>query len=319
MASSGHLLIAQGYAKCVRTVIQRIALRLSHHNWDFSMSFAPRLAIGAFFALAPLAQITAQGSGKTLAMDFRTTVAVQGTPDTAVMTGHAVGSLDKMRLDVMGSASKVSPLRTDSVSMIVTDSGKTITYLDAKNSQYLRVRPAEFVNQAQQMTGMKMEFSGAEAKVDSLGPGPTILGHPTAHYRIATGMTMTVDAMGQQQTVKISSATDSYFATDIVGVLNPFATLSGSDIANMFGAGNADFAQKLKTAQAKLPKGTPLRAASSATIVAQGQTRVTTSSAEVTALKWVNADPKAFEVPSTYKQVQLPSMTGASGGAIPPK
>jgi hypothetical protein len=90
-------------------------------------------------------------------------------------------------------------------------------------------------------------------------------------------------------------------------------------MANMFGSGNADFAQKLKAAQAKLPKGTPLRASSSATIVAQGQTRVTTSSAEVTSIQWVNPDPKAFQVPSTYTQVQLPGMTGATNDAIPPK
>lgn len=283
------------------------------------MKFASRLIGGALFTLAPLSQIAAQNAGKTLAMDFRTTIAVQGTPDTAVMLGHAVGSLDKMRLDVTGAASKVSPMMSDSVSMIVTDSGKTITYLDPKKSQYLRVRPTEIVNQAQQMSGMKMEFSGTQAKVDSLGAGPTILGHPTTHYRVATGMTMTVSAMGQQQTVQISSTTDNYYATDITGVLNPFASMNGSDMANMFGTANPDFAQKLKAAQSKLPKGTPLRASSSATIVSQGQTRVTTSSAEVTALKWVSADPKAFEVPATYTQVQLPGTTAPSSSAIPPK
>ena len=283
------------------------------------MKFFPRLIVGAFFALAPLSQIVAQNPGKTLAMDFRTTIAVQGTPDTTVMIGHAFGSLDKMRLDVTGSAAKVSPMMSDSVSMIVTDSGKTITYLDAKKSQYLRVRPAEIVSQAQQMGGMKMEFSGTDATVDNLGAGPAILGHPTVHYRVTTGMTMSVSAMGQQQSVKISSITDNYYATDISGVLNPFASMNGSDMANMFGSANAEFAQKLKAVQAKLPKGTPLRASSSATIVSQGQTRVTTSSAEVTALKWVNVDPKAFQVPSSYTQIQLPGMAAPSSGAIPPK
>jgi len=130
---------------------------------------------------------------------------------------------------------------------------------------------------------------------------------------------MTISAHGAQQTVKISSTTDSYYATDIKGVLNPFASLSGSDMANMFGSANTEFAEKLKAAQAKLPKGTPLRAASSATIVAQGQTRITNSAAEVTNLQWVNADPKAFEVPASYTAVTLPSMMASPGGAIPPK
>ena len=283
------------------------------------MSFHQRLFACALVALAPLSTVVAQNTGKTLAMDFRTTISVQGTPDTTVMLGHAVGSTDKMRLDVTGAAAKVSPVIADSISMIVTDSGKTITYLDAKKNQYLRVRPSEIVSQAQQMSGMTMNFSGTDAKVDNLGAGPAILGHPTTHYRMTTGMTMSVNAMGQQQTVKIASTSDSYYADDIKGSLNPFASLSGSDMANMFGAGNADFAQKLKTAQAKLPKGTPLRAASTATIIAQGQTRITTTQAEVTALKWVDADPKAFEIPASYTAAEAPGMGMGGTASAPPK
>ncbi len=278
------------------------------------MSLHQRLLTGALLVLAPLSLAGAQNTGKTLAMDFRTAISVQGAPDTTVMTGHAMGSVDKMRLDVAGAAAKVNPLKADSISMIVSDSGKTITYLDSKNNQYMRVRPSEIVSQAQKMSGMTMEFSGTEAKVDNLGAGPTILGHPTTHYRVATGMTMVINAKGVQQTVKISSTTDNYYATDINSNLNPFASLSGSDMANMFGSGNADFAQKLKAAQAKLPKATPLRAASSATIVAQGQTRVTNTAAEVTSVKWVNVDPKAFEVPAGYTEAAVPGMIGAGGG-----
>lgn len=294
------------------------------------MSFPSRHLLGAVgLALAPVSVAAAQNAGKTLAMDFRTTISIKGMPDTTVMLAHAVGTPEKMRLEVRSteerSEGQVNPFpRSDSaVTMIITDSGKTITYLDTKKNQYLRVRPAEMVSQAQQMGGMKMEFSGTEAKVDSLGAGPTILGHPTTHYRTSTGMTMKVSAMGKEQTVQISNTTDSYFATDIKATLNPFASLSGGDMVNMFGTANADFAQKLKAAQAKLPKGTQLRALSSATIVTQGETRVTKSTAEVTSLQWVNTDPKTFDVPSTYTQVQLPSLSGANaggtGGAIPPK
>src|SRR2546423_1035252 len=284
------------------------------------MRFTSCLAVVTAISTAPLSHAHAQAAAKNLAMDFRTTISVQGEADSAVMTGHAVGTADKMRVEVRGLHPKAAGLPVDSVvTMILTDSGKTITYVDTKKSQYLRVRPAEMVTQAQQMGAMKMDFSGTEAKVDSLGAGPTILGHPTSHYRVATGMTMTISAHGAQQTVKISSTTDSYYATDIKGVLNPFASLSGSDMANMFGSANTEFAEKLKAAQAKLPKGTPLRAASSATIVAQGQTRITNSAAEVTNLQWVNADPKAFEVPASYTAVTLPSMMASPGGAIPPK
>lgn len=285
------------------------------------MRFASRLACAAALVLGPLSYAHAQNAGKTLAMDFRTTIAVQGTPDTGVIVGRAVGTADKMRLDVLtkGSNARVSPLADSAVSMIMTDTGKTITYLDSKKSQFLRVRPAEMVAQAQQTGAMKMEFSGTDAKVDNLGAGPVILGHPTSHYRVTTGMTMTISAMGQQQTVKIASTNDTYYATDIKSDLNPFASMSGGDMANMFGATNKDFADKMKAVQEKLPKATPLRALSSATIVSQGQTRVTNTAAEVTGVQWVDADPKAFEVPATYTAVQPPTMGGSSGGAIPPQ
>jgi hypothetical protein len=286
------------------------------------MRFASRLASALALALAPFTYVHAQEAGKNLALDFRTTISVQGTPDTGVITGHAVGAVNKMRVDVkvQGSGPAVGMLANEgTVSMIVSDSGKTITYLDPKNSQYLTVRPTEMIAQAQQMGGMKMDFSDTEARVDNLGAGPSILGHPTSHYRVATGMTMKISAMGQEQTVKISSTTDTYYATDIKADLNPFASLNGGDMANMFGTTNKEFADKMKAVQAKLPKGTPLRAVSSSTVVAQGQTRVTNSQAEVTAIRWVASDPKTFEIPATYKAGTLPGMAGAEGGSIPPK
>lgn len=290
------------------------------------MRFASHL-VGAALVAAPLSYINAQAgtsaaAGKNLAMDFRTTVIIEGMPDTGVIQGHAVGSADKLRMDLTmkGPGAQVTPLggTGGEVSMILTDSGKTVTYIDSKNNKYLRVRPADMLVQAQQ-TGVKMDFSGTEAKVDNLGAGPTILGHPTSHYRMGTGMTMTISAMGQVQTVKISSSSDYYYANDIKGVINPFASLSGGDMAAMLGSSNKEFADKMKAMQEKLPKGTPLRASSTATMVAQGQTRVTNTQAEVTSVQWVDANPKAFEVPSTYTPMTLPGMGGAQGGAIPPK
>ena len=297
------------------------------------MIFALRLASAAAFVLAPLSFINAQAStkpvgapaispaGKNLAIDFRTTVTTQGQPDTGVIQGHAVGSADKMRMDLkmQGPGAQVSPLGGPGgeVSMILSDSGKTVTYLDSKASHYLRVRPADMLAQAQQ-TGVKMGFSGTEAKVDNLGAGPTILGHPTSHYRIGTGMTMTITAMGQDQVVKISSTSDYYYADDIKGVVNPFASMSGGDMAAMFGSSSKEFADKLKAMQDKLPKGTPLRASSTAMMTAQGQTRITSTQAEVTSVQWVDADPKIFNIPSTYTPVTLPGIA-TQGSAVPPK
>ncbi len=227
-----------------------------------------------------------------------------------------------MRIEVTtkGKNSLNSPvMASGKVGMIVTDSGNTVTYLDSQKQQYIRVRPIELVQQAQKMGGMKMDFSGTVATVDSLGQGPLILGHPTQQYRFATRMAINMAALGQQQSVQVSNNIDYYYASDIKGELNPFATLSGGDMVNRLGASNKDFSDKMMAAQKKLPKGTPLRAAYSATVVSQGQTRVSNTAVEVTGIRWVDADPKAFDVPAGYKEAQLPGMDGAPGGAIPPQ
>ena len=108
-----------------------IPLRFTNNNRDFRMRFGSRLAFGALFTFAPVSLLTAQNAGKTLAMDFRTTVSVQGAPDTAVMTGHAVGTAEKMRLDVKGAPSQGSPLGTDTI----------ITSIPAFNLQSSHLRP----------------------------------------------------------------------------------------------------------------------------------------------------------------------------------
>src|SRR2546427_8667712 len=77
---------------------------------NFRMRFALPTAVAAAFALAPLS-INAQTAGKNLAIDFRTTVTVSGMPDTGVILGHAVGSGDKLRMDLKmkGPGAQISP------------------------------------------------------------------------------------------------------------------------------------------------------------------------------------------------------------------
>jgi hypothetical protein len=194
--------------------------------------------------------------------------------------------------------------------MIVSDSGKTITYLDTRNSQYMTFRPAEMLAEAQNLGAVKMDFTGSEATVTRLGAGPTILGHPTVRYRVVTGMTMTITGMGQQQSVKIASTTDYHYPTDIKSTFNPFSSITGTDMLGMFGGSSKNLAAKLKAAEAKLPKAPPLRTVTTATVTTQGVNQVTKSSTEVTAVRWVNADPKVFEIPAGYTAVQMPTMNG---------
>lgn len=272
-----------------------------------------RIAGASLLALVTASALPAQNAGKDLALDFRTSTTTEGAPEAGVFTGHIVGSGTKVRIDLSTAGGRSpSPLATDGpVSMIVSDSGRTITYLDSKNSQYMSFRPGEMLAEAQSMGGVNMEFSDTDAKVENLGAGPRILGHPTAHYRVGTRLTMTITGMGQRQSVKIASSTEYFYPTDIKSALNPFASITGTDMIGMFGGTNKEFAAKLKAAEKQLPKAPPLRTSTTATITTDGTSRVTKSNTEVTSVQWVNADPKVFEIPAGYSAVQLPTMGGA--------
>lgn len=277
-----------------------------------TMKLALRFAGAAVFTLAPFSSAESQAAGKDLALDFRTSTSMEGFPEAGVMTGHIVGSGNKVRIDMstVGGRSP-TPLPTDGpVSMIVSDSGRAITYLDSKNNQYMTVRPADMLAEAGQMGMVRMEFSDTDAKVENLGAGPRILGHPTAHYRVGTRLTMTIRGMGQEESVRIASTTDYYFPTDIKSSVNPFASITGTDMIGMFGASNKDFADKMKAAEKKLPKAPPLRTSTTATMTSGGTSRVTKSNTEVTSVRWVNADPKVFEIPAGYTAVEIPKMGG---------
>ena len=272
----------------------------------------------ALLALAPLSLAHAQGPGTAMAVDFRTSTMLAGSTDSSSMSGHIVASGDKVRIE-LAKADPGSPTPVPMGGpgkMIVSDSGRTVTYLDEAKHEYIRFRPADMMAQASQMGGMKMEFSGTQATVDNLGAGPVILGHPTTHYRVGTGMTMTINAMGQEQSVKIASTTEYYFPTDVKTSINPFASMTWTDMFSMFGSRNREFTDKMKAAQDKLPKAPPLRMLATVTINTSGVNRVTKSNTEVTSLQWVTADPKSFEVPAGYKPVEIPGMMGS--GSPPP-
>jgi len=276
-------------------------------------SLTLRLVVTAALALACPAALTAQGTGKNLAMDFRISSSIPGSADSSSVTGHTVSSPTKVRIDMSATGARTpTPLPTDgAISMIVSDSGKTITYLDTGNYQYMTLRPAEMLAQAQAMGGVKMDFGRSEVTVTSQGAGPVILGHPTVRYRVVTGMTMTISGMGQQQSVKVSSTTDYHFPTDIRSAFNPFSSITGTDMLGMFGGSSKDLAAKLKAAEAKLPKAPPLRTSTTSTVTTQGVDQVTKSSTEVTSVRWVNADPKVFDIPAGYTPVEVPTMGGA--------
>jgi hypothetical protein len=143
-----------------------------------------------------------------------------------------------------------------------------------------------------------------------------ILGHKTQHYRITTGMKMTMSMMGDSQTMEMSSVSDEYLAPDLKDMTDPFRDVASSSMGAMGGA-NKEYVARLKAAQGKLPKSMELRAEMRVTVNTAGQPQNLTTIREITGIQSTTASDSQFVVPVAFTKVDLP--LGPGGGRIPPE
>lgn len=266
---------------------------------------------------------TAQAQARDWAFDFRMTdtMVAGGESRNGVTTGHAVVSKGKVRLDMKGSSNAISMPRMaigsgDGVSMIVEDQGKLITYLLSKEKRYMQFRPTEMLKYMQTMmqgmgATMKFDVSGPDPKLENLGRGPVILGHETVHYRVTSGMKVTMSAMGERETMEMSSATDQYFARGMGELMDPFSGMKSiRETSSMFGGANKAYMDKMWAVQAKLPKAPELRAEQRMTMTRGGVVSNVKTVREVTKIQRVRAPLDLFVVPAGYTKIDM--------GPIPP-
>ncbi len=260
----------------------------------------------------------ARAQGDDMAYDFKMTDSGTVGMQTinGVSTGHAVVSKGKIRMDVSGSARTLAMPGSPGadVTIIMLDSGKTIIYVNPKTKSYMQINPMEMMDRMQKMmegmgATMKFDFTG-DPKVENLGAGPEILGHKTQHYRLTTAMKMTMNAMGESQTIETSSVTDEYLAPDIKHSTDLFSGMSNG-MSGMMGGSNKEYLEKVKQLKAKLPDAMELRAETQSTIsMAQGSQNMK-NIREVTAIKKAHATPDQFAVPAGYTKIEMPMGPGA--------
>ena len=262
--------------------------------------------------------VQARAQGDDMAYDFKMTDSGTVGMQTmgGVSTGHAVVSKGKVRMDVSGTARSLampgSP-GTD-VTIIMLDSGKTVIYINPKAKSYMQINPMEMMDRMQKMmegmgATMKFDFTG-DPKVENLGAGPEILGHKTQHYRMTTAMKMTMNAMGESQTIETNSVTDEYLAPDLKHSTDLFSGMSNG-MSGMMGGSNKEYLEKVKQLKAKLPDAMELRAETQSKVsMAQGEQSMK-NVREVTAIRKTRATPDQFTVPAGYTKVDLPMGPGA--------
>ena len=276
----------------------------------------------------PLLAVEARSQGRDMAFDFRMTdsgtTAMQSI--RGVSTGHAIVSKGRVRIDARGNARALAmpgSAAGDDVTLIMLDSGKTLIYINPKAKRYMQLNPIDAMEQMQKMiegmgASMKVDFTG-DPKVENLGSGPEILGHKTQHYRITTGMRMTMTAMGETQTIEMSAVADEYLAPDLRNTNDPFRNMSSNAMSGMMGGSNKAYVERLKAVQAKLPNAMELRAETRVTVGGAGQAQTMTTVREITGIQNTRVSADQFAVPAGYTKVDFPLGPVGRGGRKPPE
>ena len=240
----------------------------------------------------------------------------RGRTDTATNVMHSTSAggdarveLEKGSFPTMGAFS-MGPHAV----MIMRDGGKEMFFLNPDQKQYVSFKPFEMMEGAQKMLesmggSMIVDTSASRVDLDSIGPGPTIDGHPTITYRLTSVMRMTMTMMGQRHDVDNQSSQELQVATD----LGEFGDGSGmnrfAEVMQSMGFPKGSF-EKLAATRRKM-HGFPLRAIVHTTTSAAGTTRTADQTIETRNVKRLPVPDSLFVVPADYKSVAMPAMPGA--------
>lgn len=254
--------------------------------------------------------------GVTFDENIRTIARNGESVDTSSQTIHVIAAGSNLRFE-MGATpteAKVLPIGEHPV-MIMTGGGATMFFLDSDKKEYMSLKPLEMmagVRQMMESMGGSFQFDSTKTRfaLDSLGPGPTINGHPTLHYRMEMAFRMTVSMMGSVTAVEQESSTDIQAATDLGDVKDVAAGMNRfAEITQAMGVGK-DLMDRALAAQEKM-RGFPIRMVKQETRTAAGVKTTVTETIENSNIKHVSVPDSSFVVPPDYKPVSMPGLSAA--------
>ena len=273
-------------------------------------------AIPAFLSAAPA--IAQSKPGVSFDQTMLTVTTARGRTDTATLVLRTTSAGSDGRIDVeKGSFPNMGPFSPGPHGVVIMhDGGSEMLFLNPDQKQYLSIKPIAMMEGMQKMLegmggSMSFDTAATQLSLDSVGPGPSIEGHPTLTYRLRTAMRMTMTMMGQSHVVDNQSSQEIQSATDLgdfaeVAGMNRFAELTQ---AMGFPKG---YYEKL-AAMRRSKHGFPLRAVTHTTTLADGITRTIDQTIDTRNVKRLAVPDSLFVVPADYKSVTMPGMTGMPG------
>jgi hypothetical protein len=228
--------------------------------------------------------------------------------------GRAVFAADRGRMDIVEGSVESLFSKGDYVLFDSTD--LVIVHPASKAFVPLPHDVAGQTMERLESIGVKMTLADEKVSLDSLGFGDTVAGIPTAHYRMTTAFTMSVDAGVLQQRLATESVTD-YWVASVAGLpRNPLLRANGlagpSAMTGMF----KSISRKVDSVAKRMGAAIALKT-STVSRMSDGQGAATTmeQTSDVSNIERLAVDDSLLVLPPDYKPRALTGVEPMSDDA----
>jgi hypothetical protein len=270
-------------------------------------------SVAAVLLLSPIAAAQTR-PGVSFDQTITSVASSAGHYDSSTNVVHTTSNGSEVRMEMSNTSSmpRMGSMGGGSPAIIIMrDAGKQMLFLNPEDKEYMSMKPFDMIDAAKKMLEsmggtFSFDSSASTIRLDSIGPGQTIDGHPTLHYRLTTAVKVNVSMMGESMGIEDRSTSEIDAATDLAD-LRDFSMGVGEAAAGfsqtMSFAG--DFFQKAAAAQKKM-RGYPLRIVKHSTQSHGGTTNTITETIQTRNIKQINAPDSLFAIPAGYKPVSMP-------------
>jgi hypothetical protein len=258
----------------------------------------------------------------TIAFSRASSPAAEGWTFTWNVTSDAPAAQNStMQVRVLSNRMRVDFLKGTMPGMppngyMLIDAGKGQMHMVSPQEKTATLIPLEgMTTAASQMaagTQMKMEATDISISTEDLGAGEAILGHATHRYRVKQSFTLSMSAMGMNQSTHTESTSELWVATDFpeadLRALETFNKSFGQSFGGLSAMGGDGMKKLNEELQAKMPKGFPLKQSVTGTMTMQGQSQSIRTTMEVTSMSKATLEQALFDVPAGFKVNDMSKM-----------
>jgi hypothetical protein len=192
--------------------------------------------------------------------------------------------------------------------LLVLDHGRRVVAIHTRDQDYNEIADSSLERvigkalHAVSRTGLvKFNVEQSDVKTRLIGPGGTVAGRPTQHYRLTQDFTASVRVLGEEgDRVHQIVVTDYWVDPKLQLARNPFLDLLSS-AETALAQQSADFRERSATARSSMFTGVPLRVVVTS-MEAGKESREKSLVLEVTALERASFDPQDFEIPAGFQR-----------------